>query len=228
MNRSQALRRLLVAHDLLERPGQRRADAQMLLDRQRQRDRPQRLPVGLGLAHRRRTRGGSSGRGWRWACRPARARGAWCRSAARIDWRLALSSSVLPKPFGAMISISSVEEGSRKSAIWLLRCRSWPWNWSRSSGSMSFASTTQGFNGFPKTAASTWNAAAMGKACQSEDTNCQSGVGRPSGGLQHGPEHAHADRELERRSPARLVRWAVRCSILLRPAARAAVPGSRR
>ena len=42
---------VLVAHQLLKRAGKRRADAQMLLDRERQRDRPERLPIGLGLAH---------------------------------------------------------------------------------------------------------------------------------------------------------------------------------
>ena len=42
---------MLVAHDLLERARELGADPQMLLDRERQRDRPERLPIGLGLAH---------------------------------------------------------------------------------------------------------------------------------------------------------------------------------
>ena len=44
------------------------------------------------------TRGGSSGRGWRWACRRARARGAWCRSAGASTgaWPLAAASCRSP------------------------------------------------------------------------------------------------------------------------------------
>ena len=52
MNRSQALRRFSLRTTFSSGPDKGGHTAQMLLDRQRQRDRPQGLPVGLGLAHR--------------------------------------------------------------------------------------------------------------------------------------------------------------------------------
>ncbi len=42
---------VLVAHHLVERSGELGAEPQMLLYGKRQRDRPERLPIGLGLAH---------------------------------------------------------------------------------------------------------------------------------------------------------------------------------